>query len=137
MFTAIGPRTAQYGLIACSLVALQACQTPPAAPPPTTPAQVQSIEFRAVPEGRNPSGCRRFDAAFSRVHTLTKNSSGAAISSAGGINVNLTEGPPSIYTASVAFGGISLNVDANAGSSPKTLVISDPRMGCRWAATTP
>lgn len=129
-------KTLRYSLLACSMVAIQACQPPPPATPVAAP-QPASIEFRVVPDGRNPAGCRRFDTAFSRVHTFTATGTAATLTSAGGINVNMTQTSPRVYTSSIVFGGVSLNVDASAASSPKTLVVTEPRLGCRWTAITP
>ncbi len=126
----------------CVLIALAAIvagcttqQTPSASAPSTATARAP-IQFRVVPE-RNPAGCTRFDAALSRVHTLTPTTGGATVTSAGGITSNMTEASPGVYTTDFSLGGTTLAVVANATTSPKTLTVTEPRLGCRWSAITP
>jgi hypothetical protein len=104
------------------------------APPPATVRD--PIQFRVVPE-RNPAGCTRFDAALSRVHTLTPTTGGASVTSAGGISSNMTETSPGIYSTNFSLGSTTLQVVANASTSPKTLAVTEPRLGCRWSAVAP
>lgn len=94
------------------------------------------IEFRVVPE-RNPTGCTRFDAALSRVHTFRATGDAASVTSAGGITSNMTQTSPGVYTTDFSMGGTTLRVVANAASSPKSLTVTEPRLGCRWSAIAP
>ena len=105
--------------------------TQTAAAVPGTP-----IEFRVVPE-RNPAGCTRFDAALSRVHTFRATGATASVTSAGGITSNMTQTSPGVYTTDFSMGGTTLRVVANAASSPKSLTVTEPRLGCRWSAVAP
>lgn len=121
-------------------VAIAGCSTQQASAPqsPTQSAAVTSapIEFRVVPE-RNPSGCTRFDAALSRVHTFRATGDSASVTSAGGISSNMSQTSPGVYTTDFSLGGTTLMVVANAASSPKSLAVTEPRLGCRWSAVAP
>ena len=100
-------------------------------------AQAAPVEFRVVPTDRNPSACQRFDAALSRVHTFTPTADGASVRSAGGVNSNMTQSSPGIYTTEFSLGSTTLNVTANTTTSPKSLDVREPRLGCRWSAVAP
>ena len=100
-------------------------------------AQAAPIEFRVVPTDRNPSACQQFDAALSRVHTFTATADGASVRSAGGVNSNMTQSSPGIYTTDFSLGSTTLAVTANSTTSPKSLEVREPRIGCRWSAVAP
>ena len=100
------------------------------------PAAGAPIEFRVVPE-RNPAGCTRFDAALSRVHTFRAAGNTASVTSAGGITSNMTATSPGVYTTDFSLGGTTLRVVANTTTSPKSLTVTEPRLGCRWSAVAP
>jgi hypothetical protein len=100
-------------------------------------AQDAAIQFRVVATDRNPAACQRFDAALSRVHTFTASSAGASLRSAGGVNSDMTQTTPKVYTTNFSLGGTTLNVVADASKSPKTLTVAEPKLGCRWNAVAP
>jgi hypothetical protein len=100
-------------------------------------AQGNPIEFRVTPTDRNPSGCQQFDAALSRVHTFTPTADGGSVRSAGGVNSTMTQTSPGIYTTNFSLGRTTLNVTANSTTSPKSLEVREPRLGCRWSAVAP
>jgi hypothetical protein len=100
-------------------------------------AQGTPIEFRVTATDRNPAGCQRFDAALSRVHTFTRTADGASVRSAGGVNSTMTQTSPGVFTTSFSLGGTTLNVVADSTSSPKSLEVREPRLGCRWSAVAP
>jgi hypothetical protein len=100
-------------------------------------AQDAAIQFRVVATDRNPAACQRFDAALSRVHTFTATASGASLRSAGGVNSDMTQTTPKVYTTNFSLGGTTLNVVADASKSPKSLTVTEPRLGCRWNAVAP
>jgi hypothetical protein len=100
-------------------------------------AQNAPIEFRVVATDRNPSACRQFDAALSRVHTFTATGDAALLRSAGGVTSNMKQTMPRVYTTNFRLGGTTLNVVADASKSPKTLDVTEPRLGCRWNAVAP
>lgn len=100
-------------------------------------AQDAAIQFRVVAADRNPSACKQFDAALSRVHSFTATGDSASLRSAGGITSNMVQTTPKVYTTNFSLGGTTLNVVADASKSPKTLVVTEPRLGCRWNAVAP
>jgi hypothetical protein len=100
-------------------------------------AQDAAIPFRVVATDRNPAACQRFDAALSRVHTFTVTGGGASLRSAGGVNSDMTQATPGVYTTNFSLGGTTLNVVADGSKSPKTLTVTEPRLGCRWNAVAP
>jgi hypothetical protein len=100
-------------------------------------AQDAAIQFRVVATARNPSACKQFDSALARVHTLTPTADGASLRSAGGVNSVMTQATPGVYTTNFSLGGTTLNVVADASKSPKSLTVTEPRLGCRWNAIAP
>jgi hypothetical protein len=100
-------------------------------------AQNAPIEFRVAAGDRNPSSCQRFDSALARVHTLTATANGATLRTAGGVSSNMTQTTPNVFTTTLGIGGTNFNVVADASKSPRTLEVSEPRLGCRWNAVTP
>ena len=100
-------------------------------------AQGAPIEFRVTPTDRNPSACQQFDAALSRVHTFTPTADGASVRSAGGVNSTMRQTSPGIFTTDFSLGSTTLNVTANSTTSPKSLEVREPRVGCRWSAVAP
>jgi hypothetical protein len=95
------------------------------------------IEFRVVATSQNPSACQRFDAALSRVHTFTPGGATATLQTAGGVTSNMTQTTPGVFTTTLGIGGTNFNVVADTSRSPKTLDVTEPRLGCRWNAVTP
>jgi len=100
-------------------------------------AQDAAIQFRVVATDRNPSACKQFDSALSRVHTLTPTGDGASLRSAGGVNSAMKQTTPGVYTTNFSLGGTTLNVVADASKSPKSLTVTEPKLGCRWNADAP
>lgn len=97
-------------------------------------AQGGPIEFRVAPTDRNPSACQQWDPELSRVHTFTLTGNAATLRTAGGINRNMTQSSPNVFTTTLALGGTNFNVTADLSGSPRTLEVSEPRRGCRWSA---
>lgn len=118
------------------------CAEPPATPssaqaPAQSGVQGTPIEFRVVADSGNPSSCQRFDAALSRVHTLTRTGATASLTSAGGISSTMTQTAPNVFTTNFSLGTTTLNVVADAAKSPKTLEVREAKLGCRWHAVAP
>jgi hypothetical protein len=44
---------------------------------------------------------------------------------------------PGVYTTNFSLGGTTLNVVADASKSPKSLTVTEPKLGCRWNAVAP
>jgi hypothetical protein len=137
-------RTLMPTAAALVLALVSGCTQPQ---PSATPGAAQSsnqagmqgtpIEFRVVATSRNPSACQQFDAALSRVHTFTRTGDTASLRSAGGVTSNMTQTTPNVFTTNFSLGGTTLNVVADTSKSPKTLDVTEPRLGCRWNAVTP
>jgi hypothetical protein len=132
--------TGTFFALAMANAVIAGCSTQQASTPQASTQTVAGsgtpIEFRVVPE-RNPAGCMRFDAALSRVHTFRATGDTASVTSSGGITSNMTQTSPGIYTTDFSLGGTTLRVVANAASSPKSLTVTEPRLGCRWSAVAP
>jgi hypothetical protein len=107
------------------------------APATAQTAAPASIDFRVTPTDRNPSACQQFDAALSRVHTFTATGDTASVRSAGGVTSAMKQTTPGVYTTDFSLGGTTLNVVANSTTSPKSLEVREPRLGCRWSAVAP
>lgn len=120
------------------MILATACEQPRGAATGGAPAQAAGqsapIEFRVVPGDRNPTSCQRWDAALSRVHTFTRTGETATLSTAGGITQIMTQSTPNVFTRTMALGGTSFNVVADASKTPGTLEVTEPRIGCRWIA---
>jgi len=99
--------------------------------------QTAPIEFRVAATDRNPSACQRFDAALSRVHTFTRTGDTASVRSAGGVSSSMTQSSPGVFTTDFSIGGTTMRVVANTTTSPKSLDVTEPRLGCRWSAIAP
>ncbi len=128
---------ATYFALATVAAVAVGCETQQAsAPQASAPAAGAPIQFRVVPE-RNPAGCTRFDAALSRVHTFQGAGNTASVTSAGGITSNMTATSPGVYTTDFSLGGTTLRVVANTTTAPKSLTVTEPRLGCRWSAVAP
>lgn len=132
--------TGTCSALAMASAVIAGCSTQQASAPQAStqsaPITSASIEFRVVPE-RNPAGCMRFDAALSRVHTFIRMGDTASVTSAGGITSNMSQTSPGVYTTDFSLGGTTFRVVANAVSSPKSLTVTEPRLGCRWSAVAP
>ena len=114
------------------------CTQPgPAQPASQAAMQGTPVEFRVVATTRNPSACQRFDAALSRVHTFTPAGATATLQTAGGVTSNMIQMTPGVFTTTLGIGGTNFNVVADASKSPKTLDVTEPRLGCRWNAVAP
>ena len=100
-------------------------------------AQTAGIQFRVVAGDRNPSACQQFDAALSRVHTFTPAGDAATVTTAGGVTSNMKQTTPKVFTTTLGIGGTNFNVVADTSKSPKSLDVSEPRLGCRWDAVAP
>lgn len=115
-------------------LALMAASLLAAIPAPPAAAQGEPIRFRVAPAVGNPTGCTGLDASLSRVHTITVSGDKAVLRSSGGINDTLKQTTPKVYRTTFRLGDVTLEVVADASRSPNTLVVSEPKRGCHWAA---
>jgi hypothetical protein len=49
----------------------------------------------------------------------------------------MTQTTPGVFTTVLGIGGTNFNVVADTSKSPKTLDVTEPRLGCRWNAVAP
>ena len=76
-------------------------------------------------------------AALARVHTFTPAGDSATLRTAGGVTSAMKQTKPNVFTTSLGIGGTNFNVVADTSKSPKTLDVTEPRLGCRWNAVAP
>lgn len=100
-------------------------------------AQDKPIEFRMAATKGNASDCMSLDAPLSRVHTFTITGETAKIKSAGGIDDNMKQTAPKVYTTTFSLNGVKLDVLADTSTVPRTLKVSYTQRGCSWVAVTP
>ena len=93
----------------------------------------QAMSFRLEKSDRNPSSCAAGDAAMSRPQTVTIANNVAAIKSNGGINDNAKMTSAGIYSTKWSAGGITYEIEVNTTTSPATLSVAEPKLGCKWS----
>ena len=93
----------------------------------------QAMSFRLEKSDRNPSSCAAGDAAMSRPQTVTIANNVAAIKSNGGINDNAKMTSAGIYRTKWSAGGITYEIEVNTTTSPATLSVAEPKLGCKWS----
>ena len=91
------------------------------------------MAFRLEKNDRNPSSCSAGDAAMSRPQSVTVANNVAAIKSNGGINDNAKMVNPGIYRTKWAAGGITYEIEINTTTSPATMAVAEPKLGCKWS----
>lgn len=93
--------------------------------------------FRLTASKSNVGTCKALDANMSRVHTLTVSGDKAVIASSGGVDDDMKAAGAGIYRTDFRLGRVGLVVVANVAKSPRTLVVTEPREGCRWSGEVP
>jgi hypothetical protein len=102
---------------------------------PGGPAFAQeAIQFRLEPVRTNPMDCQKYDASLSRVHSVTLDGDKAIIKSAGGINDDMKQVAPKVYKTTFRLGSTTLHVTADAAATPRSLLVAEPNLGCKWNA---
>ena len=135
--------TGRFVALAIAGALFAGCSTQQASTPQASAASVAApgtpIEFRVVPEERNPTGCTRFNAQLSLGHTFREVGNTASFTSASGLTSNMTQTSPGVYTTDYyTFGSVTLRAVVNAASSPKSLTVTESKnIGCRWSAVAP
>jgi hypothetical protein len=135
--------TGTFVALAIGSALIAGCSTQHALTPQASAASVAApgapVDFRVVPEERNPTGCTRFDAQLFRGHTFRETGDTASFTSASGLTSNMTQTLPGVYTTDYfTFGSVTLRAVVNAASSPKSLTVTEPKnLGCRWSAVAP
>jgi hypothetical protein len=100
--------------------------------PAAASAEDSVTHFRMKEAHRSIQGCIAFDPSFTRIHTLTVKGDAVDLKSAGGIDEKMKMVRPGVYAASFKLAGIDLDIEADISAKPKTLVIRDRNIGCKW-----
>ena len=93
--------------------------------------------FRLTASKSNVGSCKALDASMSRQHTLTVSGDKAVLRSGGGIDDDLKVAGAGVYRTDFRLGRVGLVVVANVAQSPRTLVVTEPREGCKWSGEVP
>lgn len=94
------------------------------------PAQPMTFRLSA---GRNPASCSGLDAALSRPQTVTIANDVAILKSNGGINDKAKMTAPGVYKTKWSASGATLDIEVNTTASPATLLVTEPKLGCKWS----
>ncbi len=92
----------------------------------------QPMTFRLAAE-RNPTSCTGLDAALSRPQTVTIANDAAILKSNGGINDKARMTAPGVYKTKWSANGATLDIEVNTTASPATLLVTEPKLGCKWS----
>ncbi|MGE0660422.1 MAG: hypothetical protein AB7F36_10690 [Reyranellaceae bacterium] len=97
--------------------------------------QAGTYKARLEPDARNISVCINLDTSLRREHTLTVvSATEATVVGAGGMKAKMTPSGAGIYQNNkVQFGAEQFLIVADLSKTPNVLVVTDNRMGCRWA----
>lgn len=97
-------------------------------------AQAQApLSFRLDKSDRNPMSCSAGDAAMSRPQSVTIANDVAMIASNGGINDKAKMTKPGVYHTKWSLGVITYDIEINAGATPPTMTVVEPKLGCKWS----
>ncbi len=100
-------------------------------------AQQPGHVFRLSKSPSNVGTCAALDAAMSREHTVTVTGDKAVLKFPGGIDEPMTQVTAGTYRAEMELGRVKVEFVADVSKSPKTLVVREPREGCRWTGEAP
>ncbi len=93
----------------------------------------QPMTFRLAAAERNPMSCSQADASMSRPQTVAIAQGVALLTSNGGINDKARLVSPGVYRTRWSSGGITYDIEVNTTTSPATLLVSEPKLGCKWS----
>jgi hypothetical protein len=99
--------------------------------------QPATYTFRLAKSPSNVGVCNGLDSSMGRQHTVTVSGDRAEIRSSGGIDDTLKPGGPGVWKTDFELGRVRLVVVADLSKSPRTLVVTAPRDGCRWSGESP
>ncbi len=97
-------------------------------------AQTGEANFWLKAASNNIQGCMAFDPQFTRKHVFHLVDGRASVTAPGGINTNLAVVRPEVYQAHLQLGQLNMTIVADLASTPKTLKVTDSRLGCAWSA---
>jgi hypothetical protein len=95
----------------------------------------QPLIFRLGASDRNPGSCDAADASMSRLQSVTIAGDAAQIKSNGGINDVAKMVSPGVYRTKWRLGGITYDIEVDTTTSPATLSVAEPKLGCRWSGS--
>lgn len=99
--------------------------------------QPAAMNFRLSAVDKNPSGCKSADTSLSRQQTVTIAGDTAVLKSNGGINDKAKQTSPGVYKTKWSANGTTYDIEVNTTTSPKTLVVAEVKMGCKWMGSAP
>lgn len=93
--------------------------------------------FRLTKSPSNIGTCAALDAAMSREHTVTVAGDKATLKFPGGVDEAMNQVSAGTYRTQLNLGRVTVEYVADMSKSPKTLVVREPREGCRWTGEAP
>ncbi|TXL81532.1 hypothetical protein FHP25_03110 [Vineibacter terrae] len=102
-----------------------------------TAAAQQPATFRLTKSPSNTGVCNGLDAAMSREHTVTPAGDKAVLKFPGGNDEDMKQVTPGTYRTELELGRVKVEFVADLSKTPKTLVVREPREGCRWTGEAP
>jgi hypothetical protein len=100
-------------------------------------AQQPSHTFRLTRSPSNTGVCAGLDAAMSREHTVTVMGDKAVLKFPGGNDEDMKQVSAGTYRTELELARVKVEFVADLSRSPKTLVVREPREGCRWTGEGP
>lgn len=99
--------------------------------------QTEVYTFRLAKDPANIGSCGALDASLAREHTLAIVGGKARIKGAGGVDDNMKPAGAGLRRAELSLGRVGVTIEADVGKTPRTLLASAPREGCKWSGTSP
>lgn len=100
-------------------------------------AQEPGHVFRLTKSPSNVGTCAALDATMSREHTVTVTGDKAMLKFPGGVDEPMNQVSAGTYRTQLELGRVTVEYVADVSKSPKTLVVREPREGCRWTGEAP
>lgn len=97
-------------------------------------AQDAEVKFWLQGAPGNIQGCIAMDSQFTREHTFTLKGGQAEVAAPGNIHIKLKPVRPDVYAGDFELGRTKLNMVADLASTPKSLIITNRDLGCKWSA---
>ncbi|MBI3197317.1 MAG: hypothetical protein HYZ40_07370 [Rhodospirillales bacterium] len=97
-------------------------------------AQDAEVKFWLKAAPGNIQGCIAADPQFTREHTFTLKGGLAEVSMPGNIHVKLKLTKPNIYAGDFVLGRLNLHMVADLAATPKSLMVTEKSLGCKWSA---
>lgn len=91
------------------------------------------MSFQLEKNDKNPSSCSGGDSSMSRPQAVTIENNTAVIKSNGGINDKAMMASPGIYRTKWALGSITYDIEVNTTTTPATMTVAEPKLGCKWS----